>query len=552
MFKSVFLSSTMLCALPLYAADFQVNAPVTAATVYPQGATLTRSIAVDIPAGSHRILVPVPQGAADEGLPRIEGLGALTVGSMEYLPGYVTDPETVFSAAQVAAKEAVEAAEDAVRAAEDKLAISQAAIGAISTRITFLQSVSAGGLENLDAAALLNVSNMVSDEIGKSFIAQQAAVEAGRDDEEAVRDARKVLTQATQDLARLTPPAGPINMLAIALEAPAPVATELSLKHLVGRAYWSATYDVDLNRDSGEVAMARKVVVAQSTGELWSDIALTLSTADPYAQVNPREVYPQGARVEDRTKKEVFASASSRSAGGDFAEQEMVLSDPIIEAPVIAENRAGVVIDGLSITYNYPEPVSVAPGGGALALALGSFSFEAEVFNQAAPRFDETAFLMARFTNDQPEPILPGQVQLYRDGSFVSRSEIDLIPAGDEAVLSFGALEGLRLDYQLLNNDTGDRGLLSTSNTRRQAMEFSVQNLTSEPETVETLFAMPFTEQEDLVLQVSTQPDPDETDVEKRRGVGKWLLEVAPGETKTVTMSVNLSWPEGQDLIWRP
>ncbi|WP_298295212.1 DUF4139 domain-containing protein [uncultured Litoreibacter sp.] len=548
MFKSVFLSSTVLCALPLYAADFQVNAPVTAATVYPQGATLTRSIAVDIPAGSHRILLPVPPGAVSEGLPRIEGLGALSVGSMEYLPGFVTDAEAVFSDAQAAALAAVDAAEDALQAAQDKEAVSKASIGAISTRILFLQSVSAGALDTLDAAALLAVGDMVSEEIEKSFLAQQAAVEAGRDAEEAVADARKVLTQAQQDLARLTPPAGPINMLAISVDAPEPVATDLSLKHLIGGAYWQASYDLDLLRDASELTMARKVVVSQSTGELWSDVALTLSTADPYAQVDPSRVNARGAQIVKREQKEVFASAAPRSDGIS----RMVADEAFVEEPVIAERSASVVIDGLSITYDYPDPVSISPNDGFLSLSLGDFAFEAELFNQAAPRFDDTAFLMARFTNDQPEPILPGVVQLYRDGSFVSRSEIDLIPAGDEAVLSFGALEGLRLDYKILNNDTGDRGLLSTSNTRKQGMEFTVQNLTSEVETVETLFALPFTEQEDLVLSVSSQPKPDEMDVEKRRGVSKWLIEVAPGETKTVTMSVNLSWPEGQDLIWRP
>ena len=83
-------------------------------------------------------------------------------------------------------------------------------------------------------------------------------------------------------------------------------------------------------------------------------------------------------------------------------------------------------------------------------------------------------------------------------------------------------------------------------------MEFSVENLLDKVETVQTLFSLPFAEQEDLEVSVSTRPNFDETDFEQRRGVSVWTLEVGPGETKTVRVNVEMNWPEGQQLNWRP
>jgi hypothetical protein len=83
-------------------------------------------------------------------------------------------------------------------------------------------------------------------------------------------------------------------------------------------------------------------------------------------------------------------------------------------------------------------------------------------------------------------------------------------------------------------------------------LEFSVENLTSEVEVVETLFALPYSEQEDLVVTSRARPKPDATDFEQRRNVGQWLLELQPGEKRTVRVDVEMTWPQGQVLQWQP
>ncbi|MEJ2021444.1 MAG: DUF4139 domain-containing protein, partial [Maritimibacter sp.] len=165
---------------------------------------------------------------------------------------------------------------------------------------------------------------------------------------------------------------------------------------------------------------------------------------------------------------------------------------------------------------------------------------------------DETAFSVARFSNDSGEPILPGQANILRDGHFIGRQQIDLIPAGAETELGFGAIEGIRLNTIFERNAEGDAGIITRSNTREQLISFTVENLTGEAQDVRAIFPLTYSEQEDLEVQVTATPKPSETDLDHKRGVSAWDLSLAPGETGEVSIKVELDWPQGQQLRWYP
>ena len=79
--------------------------------------------------------------------------------------------------------------------------------------------------------------------------------------------------------------------------------------------------------------------------------------------------------------------------------------------------------DGPGVTYTAPTPVSVASNVDAVRVALDRLEFDARRFARAAPRFDPTAFLMAGFTNDTQEPLLPSfSAALYLDHTLIGRS----------------------------------------------------------------------------------------------------------------------------------
>ncbi|MBT0957399.1 DUF4139 domain-containing protein [Alphaproteobacteria bacterium KMM 3653] len=552
MFFRSSLSLLALCAaMPALADDFRTTAPISSVVVYPQGASVSRSVSVELPAGAHRVLFPVSGQNLVNGPPRIKGEGDFAIGEVEILSGFVTDPEAVFTPAQTAAKAAAEEAGDAVTAKFDQLSTARIDLGAALAQIEFLRTVSAGSLDALNAEELAATAALIGGQIAEAEAKRQLAEVQVRALQEELADLQKIQRQAESDFTRLSPPAGPVDMLAVSVELASAGTVSLSLDQLVRNAGWAPEYELRLTREDAVVSVDRKAMIYQSTGEIWGDVALTLSTADPFAALAPEMPRPNQAVMDQHLNKRAIGSASyAPKVERSMAEADMAAGSLAAPEPVVI--AAGVRIDGLSVTYEYPRDVTIATGQDGAVLSLDSFELQAELTNLASPRWDNTAFLMANITNDRGEPILPGNASIYRDGAFIGRSGMPLIPAGGAEDVSFGALEGLRLKYRLLDNDTGDVGLVSRSNTRAQMMEFSVENLTDEAQDVRSLFALPYSEQEDLIVKTRARPAPSAENYEKDRGVGAWDMTLQPGEQQTVTVDVNISWPSGSGLYWQP
>jgi hypothetical protein len=58
------------------------------------------------------------------------------------------------------------------------------------------------------------------------------------------------------------------------------------------------------------------------------------------------------------------------------------------------EDRAAMIVSGLSVVYDYAAPVSVGPSG-EVTLPFDDLTIDMELENRAVPRRDSTAFLVA-------------------------------------------------------------------------------------------------------------------------------------------------------------
>ena len=179
---------------------------------------------------------------------------------------------------------------------------------------------------------------------------------------------------------------------------------------------------------------------------------------------------------------------------------------------------------------------------------MGEISTAAETVAQAVPLTDSNAFLMASITNDMGELILPGTAMYYLDGRFIGQQHLELIPAGAEADLAFGPIDGLRLTRTILDRNEGDSGIITKSNDLSEAVEIKVENLTGEVWPVRLLDRVPYSEQEDLEITWSARPKPAEQNIDGKRGIMAWEFELGAGDSQMIRLDHQLEWPEGKVL----
>ncbi|MEH6830483.1 MAG: DUF4139 domain-containing protein, partial [Sulfitobacter sp.] len=106
----------------------------------------------------------------------------------------------------------------------------------------------------------------------------------------------------------------------------------------------------------------------------------------------------------------------------------------------------------------------------------------------------------------------------------------------------------LRLSHKVTDQSEGDRGLINRSNAQTREVRMTVENLGSQAWDIELLEALPYSEQDDLVIEWNAQPKAALKDVEDRRGLAQWDISLAANATQEITIEQIVRWPDGKVL----
>lgn len=526
-------------ATPLWADDIRLNAPVTAATLYSEGATLTRAVPFNAPAGTHDLLITNLPESLDPMSVRValDGaqLGAVTLRHERVYPHQQEDsPELA------AAKSELELLENDWQEASDSHADVMMTAEVARARLAYLSTLQGPS----ETAASPDVLKETMALIGRETLAAHrdiaSAEREARQYEKQLEELRQPLEDARQLVGALTPTESDNAMLAISIATEAATEGTLTLTHLTQFARWLPAYDVHLNNtDTPQLSIERGAFVSQFTDEDWTDVAITLSTSRPDGQSEPSGLSPWRRHIE-KEQPALAKTNAGRLAEMDLRESAAPMAEPVL----IAEEASYSFGDGINATYAYPTPVSVSSASDALHLALGTLDLTPETYAFANPMRDETAFLMAEATNDGGELILPSfEANFFLNGTYIGQQEMPLIAEGDDIDFSFGPINGLRLSNKVTNKVTGDKGVLTTRNEQSETRVLTAENLTGRAWDLRLLGRVPYSEQQDLEITHQATPAPTETNYEDQRGILMWQRELAVGESFDVKLSHTLQWP---------
>ena len=551
MFRLFLTASLMALSTPAFADTFTGEAKVDTVTIYPGLVTVSRLVTLDLPAGSHEIIVPgLPQSLATEGLrlsaPRGVQVGAVNL-SHDRLP--VTPDRT--SPEVQAAKDDVERLSEVLRGRDVAIAQIRLRVQAAAEQIAFLQSLSqASAGDTLTAGAVADIqalAQMVGSETlavrQAAFDAEQEALAAARareDDVEALDEARKAL-------AALMTPQNDGSMLTFTVNTGEAGEVSIDVSSLEGFANWSPVYDMHLTTgDTPSIDIDRAIVVSQETGQDWLGVKLVLSTARPGEQLAPsgvwapvRRILSEDDLVRDQLKMAEQAPMLSRNIVGAVADETMMEAVPF---------QASADFSGATVTYTYPGRVDIRNGVDDLRLPLDTLNLGAEVWAEAVPSRDAIAYRVAEFANTTDEVLLPGQALIFADGTMIGFSQLPLLAAGADTEMGFGPLDGILLNRSTPSKSEGDVGVFSSANQLVEAAVMTVENVTGQDWKILLRDVIPYSEQDNLEVEFTANPAIARRDPDGQRGILEWDLNIAAGEKRDITLDYTLTWPNGYIL----
>ncbi|CCD93899.1 conserved exported hypothetical protein [Bradyrhizobium sp. ORS 375] len=538
--------SAALAAGPGLAANLDATSTVDAVTVYPDGATVTRVIALDLPAGdSTAIAKDFPLGFDAASL-RVEGdAGAkLTIGTVDAKPPRAAPPVNLPEI------------DKRIEALKDERANLDGAIAAALARKKFAErfaEASPAGLgekgEARPIAEWRSAFAAVAEEVGQA----DAAI---RDAERKQREIDREVTRLQADRA-----AKPPSKMEVQIELSAAAATKARLRvtYAVRNARWVPLYDARLDTSAKDrkptLELVRRAEIQQSTGEDWSDVALSVSTV---------RTGRGGSAPELRTVIAQYPPppAPPMAQLGTLADKTARLRAVEPQAPVAAapeakraeERETAVEIGAYQTAFRLPGRVSIGTNDGAKSLRISTAAITPELIIRAAPVADPTAYLEASFTQGEDAPLLPGKVSIYRDGMFVGSSRLATAGKDETVRLGFGADDKVKVERSVIKRNEGSAGLIvTTAKIDERAFKTTVRNAHDFPVKVAIQDQLPVSENEEIVVEMlpSTTP-PTATNVRDRRGVTEWVVDAKPGETKDISFAWRVRWPKDKTIVIQP
>ncbi|HJQ58312.1 MAG TPA: mucoidy inhibitor MuiA family protein, partial [Vineibacter sp.] len=259
--------------VPAHAADVVAPSRVEAVTVYPDGASVTRRASVELPAGPSTIVLKGLPPTIDPASLRVagEGTARLAIGSVEIrtVPG---DPRPVIDASL----------EEKLKALREKRDTVAARIEATERRRAMIRRYAEASPEKLgqdskpmDVSQWAGAWDAVGGALARSNEELRLLMAELRGYDEEIAALERARPQARQ-------PGAPQFEVAIAVEAPSALKAALTLTYRVGGANWRPLYDARLDTGGKDkkpsLELVRRAEIVQRSGELWTDVELTLST----------------------------------------------------------------------------------------------------------------------------------------------------------------------------------------------------------------------------------------------------------------------------------
>ena len=530
------------------AADLAVTSAVDAVTVYPDGATVTRVIALDLPAGDSTLVAKDFPLALDASSLRVEGEAGtkLTIGAIDTRPPRPVPPANLSEI------------DKRIEALKDERANWQGAVAAAEARRKFAERFaesSPAGLGEKGEARPLS-------EWRAAFAAVSEEVAAANT---TIRDAQRKQREIDREIGRLESDraAKPPAKLEVRIDLAAQAATKATLRvtYAVRNARWTPLYDARLDTGSKDrkpaLELVRRAEIVQNTGEDWSNVTLGVSTLRTARGGNAPELgtlvvqYPQPPRP-------MAAGSASDAAQPRALKQAQVAAAPPPQSEAVRERaeeqQAAVEARGFQVTFRIPGRVSIGAAEGAKSLRIATATIAPALLVRAVPVLDPTAFLEASFKQAEDAPLLPGRVSIYRDGTFVGRGRMAAAGKDETVRLGFGADDKVKIERSVLKRNEGSAGLIvTTSKTDERAFKTSVRNGHDFPIRVAIEDQLPVSENEEIVVEMlpSTTP-PTATNLRDKRGVLEWTFEAKAGEVKDIGFAWRVKWPKDKGVVMTP
>jgi uncharacterized protein (TIGR02231 family) len=344
----------------------------------------------------------------------------------------------------------------------------------------------------------------------------------------------------------------------------------IELSYLVNGANWNPQYNLRANPQKSNVLIEYNAVVNQTSGENWNGVALSLSTAEPtmvsappvldpmlvslslpvQTQQAEQQLFVQLENVRRQLQSRKANIKKGIAANADLnllaiSNQEFVLRATGQQVKEFQKQLAVATRkEGVSVTYKLPGKLSLPSRSDQQLVTIASVSAKADFTLIATPLLTDYVYLQAELLNKSETILLPGQASVFRNGEFVGNSQLPLVTIGEKLTAGFGIDSQVQVTRELEDKKTRIQGgnridtyhyRIALSNYKNTAVELRL------------LDRLPYTDDSSVKIEVlETKPklseDSEYLRTARKKGILRWGLNLPPNTLDESATVVNYSF----------
>lgn len=357
----------------------------------------------------------------------------------------------------------------------------------------------------------------------------------------------------------------PSNDIRVVVDATAAATAPLSLSYFIQDAGWIPGYNIRAKDTQSPITLEYRADVFQNTGVDWDAVKLTLSSGNPniggtQPALRPWNLYVQAPMVYGNTRGGGdYASGAPATKSAEKAvdadeyygkEEEKELADEPVEsldaeswdATTTLASYTTVQEGATTAEFRIALPQTIRSNGKAEQVTVRTASLPTFYRHFAVPKLDNDAFLTAGLTGWDTLNLLPGNAQVFFEGTYVTEVNIDPAYTSDTLNLSLGRDKKVIIERNQLKEFNKVR-TLGVNRERTFAWEIKVRNTKDMPVNLSLEDQIPISQDKDIVVNLT---DAMGAKLDPATGKLTWELDLGKAETKVVKVMFTVKYPKNR------
>lgn len=326
--------------------------------------------------------------------------------------------------------------------------------------------------------------------------------------------------------------------IGISVQSEAVGNAELNIVYVVQQAGWLPQYELRVTDTKKAMRLNYKAKVFQNSGEAWSQVKLKLSTGNPTLGALKPELtawyldFYQPMYLHDKAARKVAAPAAAEMASSFRSEDE--------STPSTIANYVATVQNAIQAEFNITLPYTVTSGGQGTVVDIKASDVKTSYTYTVVPKIEEDVFLMAYATEWNTLSLLPGEGQVFFEGTFVGKTYIDPYSTKDTLKVSLGRDKRIVVKREKLK-DLTSRKVLGGTEKENYTYQITVRNTKQERIKLLVEDQIPVSQQSQIEV---TLLDAKDAHRDPYSGKLEWNIELQPNESKTILFSFEVKYPK--------